>query len=374
MIPPEGGKRRNLGRGLSALLGDEQGDYARLEQLRASRTVAIDQLRPGRFQPRRLMSESGIEELARSIADRGILQPLLVRRHPEEDGAFEIIAGERRWRAAQRAQVHEVPVVVKELTDGEALEIALVENLQRQDLSPLEEAEGYRRLMEEFAHTQEDLARSVSKSRSHVTNMMRLLSLPEPVKALVDEGKLSAGHARALISAADPIAAAEQVVKRGLNVRQTESLVKAEGVSHLRQRVSAIAKDATTQALEQELSNLLGLNAEIRFRGRGGSLTLHYRSLDQLDDILRRLTHGAHGAHGGTGSLRTVPVAAIAPPVPVLIQGTGNAASEDELGAEGGEDYGGAEPAEETGDAAADEAAGDSAQAPAADSAGQAPQ
>jgi ParB family chromosome partitioning protein len=185
-------------------------------------------------------------------------------------------------------------------------------------LSPLEEAEGYRRLMEEFAHTQEDLARSVSKSRSHVTNMMRLLSLPEPVKALVDEGKLSAGHARALISAADPIAAAEQVVKRGLNVRQTESLVKAEGVSHLRQRVSAIAKDATTQALEQELSNLLGLNAEIRFRGRGGSLTLHYRSLDQLDDILRRLTHGAHGAHGGTGSVRTVPVAAIAPPAPVL--------------------------------------------------------
>lgn len=315
MIPPEGGKRRNLGRGLSALLGDDQGDYARLEQMRSSRTVAVDQLRPGRFQPRRLMSESGIEELARSIADRGILQPLLVRRHPLEEGAFEIIAGERRWRAAQRAQVHEVPVVVKELTDGEALEIALVENLQRQDLTPLEEAEGYRRLMEEFAHTQEDLARTVSKSRSHVTNMMRLLSLPDPVKSLVDQGKLSAGHARALISAADPVAAAEEVVKRGLNVRQTESMVKSAGTSHLRQRVNAIAKDATTQALEQELSTLLGLNVEIRFRGRGGSLTLHYRSLDQLDDVLRRLSHGAHS---GTGSIRGGPVAVIAPPAPVI--------------------------------------------------------
>ena len=333
MIPTEPGKRRNLGRGLSALLGDEQNDYARLEQLRTSRTVSVDQLRPGRFQPRRLMSESGIEELARSIADRGILQPLLVRRHPEEEGAFEIIAGERRWRAAQRAQVHEVPVVVKELTDGEALEIALVENLQRQDLTPLEEAEGYRRLMEEFAHTQEDRARTVSKSRSHVTNMMRLLSLPEPVKALVDEGKLTAGHARALVSAADPVATAELVVKRGLNVRQTEGVVKAEGTTHLRRKVSAIAKTATTQALEQELSNLLGLNAEIRFHGRGGTLTLHYRSLDQLDDILRRLSHGAHS---GTGTIRGVPVAAIAPPAPVIAHDEGDEHAEDDAGHDGG--------------------------------------
>lgn len=348
MIPPEGGKRRNLGRGLSALLGDEQGDYARLEQMRASRTVAIDQLRPGRFQPRRLMSESGLEELARSIADRGILQPLLVRRHPEEEGAFEIIAGERRWRAAQRAQVHEVPVVVKELTDGEALEIALVENLQRQDLTPLEEAEGYRRLMEEFAHTQEDLARTVSKSRSHVTNMMRLLSLPEPVKSMIDDGKLTAGHARALISAPDPVAAAEQVVKRGLNVRQTESMVKNEGTSQLRQRVSAIAKDATTQALEQELSTLLGLNAEIRFRGRGGSLTLHYRSLDQLDDVLRRLSHGAHS---GTGSMRGGPVAVIAPPAPAIAYEDGAELAEAEEADEGETALEAAEAAEEVAEA-----------------------
>lgn len=316
MIPPEGGKRRNLGRGLSALLGEEQGDYARLEQLRSSRTVSVDQLRPGRFQPRRVMSEAGIEELARSIADRGVLQPLLVRRHPEEEGAFEIIAGERRWRAAQRAQVHEVPVVVKDLTDGEALEIALVENLQRQDLTPLEEAEGYRRLMEEFAHTQEDLARTVSKSRSHVTNMMRLLSLPEPVKALIDEGKLSAGHARALVTAADPVATAELVVKRGLNVRQTEAVVKSEGAAHLRRRVTAIAKSATTEALEHELSTLLGLPVEIRYRGHGGTLSLHYRSLHQLDDILSRLSHGAHI---GTGAIRGAPVPALAPPSPPVL-------------------------------------------------------
>lgn len=374
MIPPEGGKRRNLGRGLSALLGDEQSDYARLEQLRASRTLSVDQLRPGRFQPRRLMTEAGIEELARSIADRGVLQPLLVRRHPHEEGAFEIIAGERRWRAAQRAQVHEVPVVVKELTDGEALEIALVENLQRQDLTPLEEAEGYRRLMEEFAHTQEDLARVVCKSRSHVTNMMRLLSLPEPVKAMVDDGQLSAGHARALVSAADPLATAELVVKRGLNVRQTESAVKAEGATQLRRRVTAIAKSATTEALEHELSTLLGLPVEIRYRGHGGTLSLHYRSLHQLDDILSRLSHGAHG--GGAGSIRGTAVAAIPPPAPVLVHDAGE--DEDRADDYGAQDDEPSPPAAEFDDEAelADEADGEAAEfdAPAGDSVGQTPE
>lgn len=294
MIGPEG-KRRNLGRGLSALLSEQQGDRTRLEQLRASKTVAIDQLRPGRYQPRRIMTEAGLEELSRSIADRGVLQPLLVRRHPDEDDTYEIIAGERRWRAAQRAQVHEVPVVVKDLSDGEALEIALVENIQRQDLSPLEEAEGYRRLMEEFAHSQEDLARSVGKSRSHIANTMRLLSLPDPVKAMVDEGQLSAGHARALIGTADPEASARLVVKRGLNVRQTERLAKAERTAPVVRRPPK-QKDADTLALERDLSVVLGLGVEIRFRGSGGTLTLHYRSLDQLDDILHRLSDGAHGS------------------------------------------------------------------------------
>lgn len=302
MIGPEG-KRRNLGRGLSALLGDEQSDYARLGQLRASKSVAVDQLRPGRFQPRRIMREEGLDELARSIADRGVLQPLLVRRHPDEDDTYEIIAGERRWRAAQRAKIHEVPVVVKELSDSEALEIALVENIQRQDLSPLEEAEGYRRLMEEFAHSQEHLARSVGKSRSHVANMMRLLSLPDSVRAMVDDGTLTAGHARALIACADPEAAAQLVVKRGLNVRQTESLAKAQRPAAATRPVRApVEKDTDTLALEHDLSALLGLGVEIRFRGSGGTLTLHYRSLDQLDDILHRLSHGARGGSAGSAA------------------------------------------------------------------------
>ncbi len=295
MINPEG-KRKNLGRGLSALLGDEENDFARLEQLRASKTVSVDQLRPGRFQPRRHMAENELDELSRSIAERGVLQPLLVRRHPNEDGAYEIIAGERRWRAAQKAQLHEVPVIIKELSDGEALEIALVENLQREDLSALEEAEGYRRLMEEFSHTQEDLARGVSKSRSHIANLMRLLSLPDPVKTLLDEGKLSAGHARALLGSADPEAAALLVVKRGLNVRQTESLIKAgRSVPLVRTPRKSTGKDADSLALERDLGNLLGLAVEVRTKGAGGTLTLHFRSLDQLDALIHRLHYGPRG-------------------------------------------------------------------------------
>lgn len=290
------GKRKSLGRGLSALLGDEDNDYARLEQLRASKTVAVDQLRPGRFQPRRRMDEADLEELAQSIAARGVLQPLLVRRHPDEDGAYEIIAGERRWRAAQKARLHEVPVVVKDFTDGEALEIALVENLQREDLTALEEAEGYRRLTEEFAHTQEDLSYGVAKSRSHIANLMRLLSLPESVKALLDEGKLSTGHARALLSAHDPEGAARIVVKGGLNVRQTERLIKTvKGKKPRAQRRAAAGKNAESIALERDLGNLLGLAVEVQTRGAGGSLTLHFSSLEQLDALIHRLHYGPRG-------------------------------------------------------------------------------
>ncbi len=218
--------QRRLGRGLSALLGDESEDYAKLDRLKTSRSIGIDQLRPGRFQPRRRMSEAELDELTQSIAAKGILQPLLVRRIADDPAAFEIVAGERRWRAAQRAGLHEVPVLVRELADGEALEVALVENLQRQDLSPLEEAEGFRRLMEDFGHTQEALAKVVGKSRSHVANCLRLLSLPEPVKALIETGELTAGHARALVTAADPAALAAEVVARGLTVRATEDLAR----------------------------------------------------------------------------------------------------------------------------------------------------
>src|SRR5579885_14003 len=196
--------------------------------------------------------------------------------------------GERRWRAAQMAQLHEIPVVIREFEDREALEIALVENIQRQDLSPLEEAEGYRRLMEEFGHTQERLAEAVGKSRSHVANMMRLLGLPDTVKELLAAGTLSAGHARALLNAADPAALAAEVVRRGLNVRATEKLAQAA-----RGQGSAPApkppKDADTAALERDLANLLGLRVTVNFAGRGGSLTIHYRTLEQLDDVLRRL-------------------------------------------------------------------------------------
>lgn len=291
-------KRPNLGRGLSALLGGEENeDYAKLDRLRSYKTIEIDLLRSSDFQPRHRMDEDSLDDLARSIGEKGVLQPILVRRHPDDANVFEIIAGERRWRAAQKAQLHEVPIVIKELNDREALEIALVENLQRQDLSPLEEADGYHRLMEEFSHTQEDLARSIGKSRSHVANMMRLLNLPETVKTLLDTGALSAGHARALLTANDPATLAQAVVKRGLNVRQTEKLAKS-GHGAPKSARKTPQKDTDTLALERDLSNLLGLDVEIKFHGAGGSLILHYRSLDQLDEVLQRLSHGSHGSRG----------------------------------------------------------------------------
>jgi len=302
MTPIE--KRRNLGRGLSALLGDDTDDYARLDQVRAAKTVPIEHLHPGRYQPRHRMGEAQINELAQSVAEKGILQPILVRRRPDDPAEYEIIAGERRWRAAQIAQMHNVPVVIREFTDQEALEIALVENLQRQDLSALEEAEAYKRLMDEFGHSQEVLARSVGKSRSHVANTLRLLSLPEPVKRLVDEGALSAGHARALLGTGNPTALANKVVKDGLNVRQTERLAAAAASAAPRRRPSAKAgKDSDTIALERELSALLGASVDIRFDGVGGALVLSYRTLEQLDDILHRLTHGAHGRSGEAPAL-----------------------------------------------------------------------
>ncbi|MBK8173935.1 MAG: ParB/RepB/Spo0J family partition protein [Rhodospirillales bacterium] len=286
-------KPRGLGRGLSALLGEDNDDYAALDRMRASRSAAIEKLSPGRFQPRQRMDEEHLQELARSISEKGVLQPILVRRHPDDPSRFEIIAGERRWRAAQLAQLHEVPISVRELSDTEAFEIALVENLQRQDLSPLEEAEGYRRLMEECSRTQEDVAKSVGKSRSHIANTLRLLSLPESVKTMLNDGQLSAGHARAILTADNPENAARQVVERGLNVRQTEDMAsEARAASRVKAPAS---KDADTLALERDLGMLLGLGVEIRFRGNGGSLVLNYTTLDQLDDILHRLSQGVHG-------------------------------------------------------------------------------
>jgi ParB family chromosome partitioning protein len=282
------GRRRILGRGLSALFGEESEDYAALDRLRQAKTVPVDFVRAGRFQPRRHFDDAALQALAESIREKGVLQPILVRRHPDDASAYEIIAGERRWRAAQLAQLHEIPVVIRELDDREALEIALVENIQRQDLTPLEEAEGYRRLMEEFSHTQENLAKSVGKSRSHVANMMRLLSLPDPVKEHVEAGRLTAGHARALLNAENPTGLADEIVRRGLNVRQTELVAQAAKPGS--KRVPP-PKDPDTAALERDLANLLGLKVTVNFAGRGGALTIHYQTLEQLDDVLRRLNH-----------------------------------------------------------------------------------
>jgi ParB family chromosome partitioning protein len=292
-------KRRQLGKGLSALLGDDPQDLAQLDRLRTAKTVPCELLQPSPLQPRRHMDESELQGLAQSIAEKGILQPLLVRRATLDPSLFEIVAGERRWRAAQIAGLHEVPVVIRELTDHEVLEIALVENLQRENLSPLEEAQGYDRLISEFSYTQDELAKRLGKSRSHVANMVRLLALPPPVRDMLGSGALTAGHARALLTAADPSELARKVVKQGLNVRQTERLAKADTTSARGRK--AAEKDGDTLALERDLGNLLGLAVELRLRRGGGSLVLHYRTLEQLDDILHRLSHGASG-HIGTAA------------------------------------------------------------------------
>ncbi len=288
-------KRTNLGRGLAALFGEDNEDYASLDKVRSTKTVPVEHLRPGRFQPRQYFDEAAVNALAESIKAQGILQPILVRRHPDHPNDFEIVAGERRWRAAQIAKLHEVPVVIRDLTDAESLELAIVENVQRQDLTPLEEGEGYRRLIDDFQHTQEDLARTLGKSRSHVANTLRLLTLPESVKLLLGEGKLTAGHARTLIGSDDAEALATQIINKGLNVRQAERLVQhaksgAAGSRKAKQRADTDhGKDTNTLALERDLTALLGLKVSINFQGSGGSLTIHYKTLEQLDDVLHRL-------------------------------------------------------------------------------------
>src|SRR5437588_3879989 len=251
----ERARRRQLGRGLAALFGETEGGAS--ADPAPQRRVPIELVRPGAFQPRRRFGEAELDALAQSIREKGIIQPLLVRPLAGEEAAFELIAGERRWRAAQRVGMHEVPVIIRPLTDSDALEIALVENLQREDLSALEEAEAYRRLMDEFGRTQAGLAEAVGKSRSHVANTLRLLSLPASVQRRLDDGELSAGHARALLAAADPAALAAEVVRRGLNVRATERLVQRRAAAPPRGRRQI--RDADTLALERELAALLGL-------------------------------------------------------------------------------------------------------------------
>ncbi|MGE0283846.1 MAG: ParB/RepB/Spo0J family partition protein [Rhizobiaceae bacterium] len=280
-------RRRHLGRGLSALLGDDGAEPAASDTGRTPRFVSLDLLRPGRFQPRRRFGQEEMDSLEASIREKGVIQPILVRK--TSDQAYEIIAGERRWRAAQRAGLHELPVVVRELTDREALEIALVENVQRADLSPIEEALGYQRLMSEFDHTQEQLSKVVGKSRSHVANLLRLLDLPPGVKTLLDGGKITAGHARALLGVENAETLARQIVARNLNVRQTERLAQL-GKKRTAKKQPLSAKDTDTLALEHELSALLGLKVSLKPSGKAGDLTIRYESLEQLDDVVQRLS------------------------------------------------------------------------------------
>ncbi len=279
-------KRTNLGRGLSALLGDDA--EAPLDLNRLAKPVPIAHLHPGHYQPRNQFDEAQMEELARSIKENGILQPLIARPDPNDGSTYEIICGERRWRAAQIARLHEVPVIIKELTDKQALEIGLVENIQREDLSALDEAEGYQRLIEEFGHTQEDMARVVGKSRPHVANTLRLLTLAAPIKDMLRQDKLSAGHARALHSAVDPLAIAKRVISEGLSVRATEALVRKQAEGPAEKPVRP-AKDSDTMALERDLTNQLGLKATISGGAQGGSLTLRYKTLDQLDELIQKM-------------------------------------------------------------------------------------
>lgn len=314
--------KRGLGRGLSALFAesDEALDAPTLDSGggRVSKLLPIEFLRPNPRQPRKRFDESAIDSLVDSIRHQGVLQPLLVRPHPDDANAYEIVAGERRWRASQRARLHEVPVVIKDLTDTEALEIALVENIHREDLTPMEESEGYQRLIEEFGYTQEALAKGVGKSRSHVANMLRLLSLSEEIKSMLDDGQLSAGHARALLAAPNAETLAHQVVNKGLNVRQTEKLVQdnkpnAEktraGLGKLKSKIAATDgdnagvesdyaaradKDANTLSMERSLTDLLGMAVSIDLKGEGesGRLVVSFSDFGQLDDVIDRLNNG----------------------------------------------------------------------------------
>ena len=273
---------RGLGRGLGALYGEPTA-----RQGRGARVVPIADVAPGPFQPRRRFDDDELDRLADSIRRRGVVQPVLVRPDPERKTPYQIVAGERRWRAAQRARLHEIPVIVDRLDDREALELAIVENVQRENLTALEEAEGYRRLIEEFGGTQESLAAAVGKSRSHVANTLRLLGLPEAVRRMVEEGALSAGHGRALLGAEECEALAEKAVRRGLNVRQTEKLVRdaAEKPKPRPQR----APGADAAGLERDLGLALGLSVSLVERGEAGELRIAYRSLEQLDFVIARL-------------------------------------------------------------------------------------
>jgi ParB family transcriptional regulator, chromosome partitioning protein len=290
-VMAEEAQRSRLGRGLAALIGDVRADSV-LERQRGQRRLPTSSLRPNARNPRRAFSDTELDELTASLRERGIIQPIVVRPAPGGGGGHEIIAGERRWRAAQRAGLHDVPVIIVEATDAEALQLAIIENVQRANLNPLEEAEGYRALVEEFGNSQEEIAKIVGKSRSYVANTLRLLKLPDAVKAHIHAGKLDAGHARMLVGAPNAEELADEIVARDLNVRQVEAMARerVQGKKQANGRARKGSKSADTQALEKRLSDALGLAVQLSDHGRrGGTLSIRYRSLDQLDDVLRRL-------------------------------------------------------------------------------------
>ncbi len=282
--------RSRLGRGLASLIGDVGAEtQANDRPQRQQRKVPIEFVRANPRNPRKLFSDAELGELADSIRERGIIQPVVVRARGAD--SYEIIAGERRWRAAQRAGLHELPVVVLDVSDAEALELAIIENVQRSDLNPLEEASGYQSLANEYNHSQDDIAKIVGKSRSHVANTLRLLKLSDTVKAYINSGKLTAGHARMLVGQPNADELARDIVERGLNVRQVEELARQEGASQGRAAKGRAKpqKDADTLALERRLADALGLSVSIDNRGDRGVVHIHYRDLDQLDSVVTRL-------------------------------------------------------------------------------------
>ncbi|MBV0891133.1 ParB/RepB/Spo0J family partition protein [Paracoccus sp. Z118] len=281
--------KRGLGRGLSALMADVA--LAPDSPAPESQRLPIEQLIPNPDQPRRDFSPELLQQLADSLRSRGVLQPLIVRPHPDGGGLYQIVAGERRWRAAQIAQLHDLPVIVSDLTDAEVLEVALIENIQRADLNAIEEAASYRQLMDRFGHTQEKLAEALNKSRSHISNILRLLNLPDPVQAMLRDNTLTAGHARALITAPDPVSLARKVAERGLSVRETEAMVREQSApkpERMPRRESS--KDADTRAIESDLGAQLKMRVRIDHAGHdGGRMTISYRDLDQLDRLCQLL-------------------------------------------------------------------------------------
>ncbi len=280
-------RKKGLGRGLSSLLSEATATAP----AKSDSSIAIDLITPNPDQPRQSFPPAEMQELTESIRRNGILQPLLLRPHPDQPGKYQIIAGERRWRAAQAAQLHEAPAVIRDLSDRDVLEIAIIENVQRADLNPIDEAAGYAQLIEKFSYTQVQLAEAMGKSRPYIANMLRLMTLPEQVRDLVAGGALSAGHARALITAENPAALAQRVIAEGLSVRQTETLAKHITQPQSTKPSNAPAKDADTKVLESDISAALGLKVVIDHKGeRGGQVSIKYKSLEELDGLCQLLS------------------------------------------------------------------------------------